>query len=138
MYLFSPTNIFKERLLSILLALLPVSFVAGNMIININLISIIIFSFIIFGKDIFNLKYFLLDKLIFSFFLLVIITGFINEYYFFINDLSPWLGYFNIILKSFLFLKYLFLYIVLRYLIENDKINLKIFFLSCAIMTKIK
>ena len=135
MYLFSPTNIFKERFLSILLALLPVSFVAGNMIININLISIIIFSFIIFGKDIFNLKYFLLDKLIFSFFLLVIITGFINEYYFFINDLSPWLGYFNIILKSFLFLKYLFLYIVLRYLIENEKINLKIFFLSCAIMT---
>ena len=135
MYLFSQTNFTTGRFLSFLLALMPVSFVAGNMIININILLIIVASLTIYRGDVFKLKYFLLDKIIFSFFVLILITGLLNEYYFFVNNLSPWLGYFKITLKSFLFLKYLLFYIVLRFLIEKEKIDLKIFFLSCLIIT---
>ena len=135
MYLFSQANFTKGRFLSFLLALLPISFVAGNMIININILLIIVSSLIIYKGDVFKLKYFLLDKIIFSFFVLILITGLVNEYYFFVNNLSPWLGYFKITLKSFLFLKYLLFYIVLRFLIEKEKIDFKIFFLSCLICT---
>ena len=46
-----------------------------------------------------------------------------------------WKGYFSTILKSILFLKYLFLYIILRYLIEEKFVNLKFFFISCLLAT---
>ena len=62
MYLLSNLNFNRKYLLSVLLALFPISFVAGNMIININLISIIILT-IFFYKDLFKTKLFLLDKL---------------------------------------------------------------------------
>ena len=67
MYFFSQINFNKQRFLSFLLALMPVSFVAGNMIININILLIIVSSLIIYTGDVFKLKYFLLDKIIFLF-----------------------------------------------------------------------
>ena len=46
MNLFSKVNTSKENFLSILVALLPLSFIAGNLIINFNLILLILFSLI--------------------------------------------------------------------------------------------
>ncbi len=68
MYLSSKINLSKQNYFTILLSVFPLSFIAGNMIININVILFILSAFVIFGKELFNLKYHLLDKLIFSFF----------------------------------------------------------------------
>ena len=129
MNLFSSLSRYRENYFSILLALLPFSYIAGNMIININIILIILSTILIFRKNLFQLKFFIIDKLILSFFTLIIISGIINDYYFYTEKLE-WLGYFSTTLKSILFLKYLFLYLCLRFLFENDFLNLKFFFYS--------
>ena len=134
MYLFSNLQITKSGFLSFLLSLIPLSFVAGNMIININIILLIIFTLILFGKNIFKIKYYFLDFLIFAFFFLILLTGIINDIYFFSIKLA-WKGYFATIIKSFFFLKYLLFYLVIRFLIERDIIQLKLFFVSCTLIS---
>ena len=125
---FSKINLNRENFLSVLVALIPVSFIAGNMVININLIFLIIASLIFFRENLFSLKKFFLDKIIISFFLLILITGVINDYYFYKENLH-WKGYFGTIIKSLFFLKYLFLYFVIRFLVEKNFLNLKLFFI---------
>ena len=118
-----------DKYFSLLLAIMPISFIAGNLIINLNVILIIVSALIFFKKDLFNIKFFILDKFIFAFFFLIIFTGIYNDIYFIATDAYP--AGFNTIKKSFLFLRYLLLYIALRYLIEKKLINLKYFFISC-------
>ncbi len=134
MYLLSKFQVSKSKYLNLLISLIPVSFVAGNMIVNINLILLILSTLILYGIKIFKIKYFVLDKLFFAFFFLVLLTGIINDYYFYSISLA-WKGYFATIIKSIFFLKYLLLYIVLRYLIETDTLNFKYFFTSCTLVS---
>ena len=68
MSLFSKIDLNYKNYLSLLLALIPISFIAGNMIININIILIILSSLILFKYEIFKIKYFFLDKLFFLYF----------------------------------------------------------------------
>ena len=131
MYLFSKFFTSKQNYLNLLIFLIPISFVAGNMIININLILLIMSTLILFNKDVFRIKFYLLDKLIFSYFFLILLTGIVNDYYFYSIQLA-WKGYFATVIKSLFFFKYLLIYIVLRFLFERDKINLKYFYISCA------
>jgi O-antigen ligase len=119
----------KNNFFNILLGLVPISFISGNMLININIILIILSSLFFFGRDLFRINYFFLDKLFFLFFFLVLLTGTINDFYFYSIKLA-WKGYFATILKSLFFLKYILLYIVLRYLIEKNILNLKYFFIA--------
>ena len=74
-------NLLREKifLLSFLLAILPVSFIAGNTIINLNIILILLAAFSFYKLSIFKIKYFFLDKLIFAFFLLIIFSGIYND-----------------------------------------------------------
>ncbi len=119
------TNFFFSFLLSIL----PISFIAGNLIINLNIVLIIFFSFLFYGKDLLKIRFFFIDKIILLFFFLIIFSGIYNDIYFIVTDAYP-TGY-NTIIKSILFLRYLFLYIAVRFLIEKNIINLKFFFVSC-------
>ena len=121
-------EISKKNYFSLLIAVLPVSFIAGNMIININVIVLLLSTLIFYGKEIFKIKYYLLDKFIFIFFGLILFTGILNDINFIVNDLYP--KGFNTIIKSILFFKYLFLYMVLRFLIEKKNLSLKFFFLT--------
>ena len=130
MYLFFKNNLTKTNFFNLLLALMPFAFIAGNMIINIITILIIFFTIILFGKNLFKIKYQLLDKIIFLFFSFIIFTALINDI-FYLNKLS-WGTPFATTLKSILFLKYLLLFIVLKFLVEKNIINFKIFFLSCS------
>ncbi len=127
MYLNTKANYTKNNFINLLLALFPFSFIAGNMIININLILIIISALIFFKIDLFKIKFFLIDKLLFLFFFLIILTGVINDYHFFNEELA-WKGYFSTVYKSVLFLKYLVFYMILRFLVEKDIVNFKFFF----------
>ena len=134
MYLLSKFQVSKSNYLNLLIFLIPVSFIAGNMIVNINLILLILLTLILYGNKVFKIRYFVLDKLFFAFFFLVLLTGIINDYYFYSISLA-WKGYFTTIIKSIFFLKYLLLYIVLRYLVETNTLNLKYFFSSCTLMS---
>ena len=127
----SKNNVTLNIYFNLMLGLLPLSFIAGNMIININIILIIVSSFIFFGKQILKIKYFILDKIIIAFFLLVLFTGFLNDLYFYSNQIGN--NFFITTIKSFFFLKYFFLYLSLRFLIEKEIINLKVFFICCSI-----
>ena len=136
MYLFSKLLNKKSDYFNLLLAAMPISFIAGNMIININTILLILSTFILFGKNTITIKFYLIDKLIFLFFLLVLITSFSSDYYFYTNKLfhatEPWMGNISTGIKSIFFLKYLLLYLVVRFLVEKEIINLKFFFITCA------
>ncbi len=125
MHFFSVKDISQKDFLNILLAILPLSFIAGNMIINLNIILLIVISLIFFRQNVFNIKYCFIDKIIFTYFLFIIFSSFYNYYFYSLDTVTK-----NITtpLKSILFLKYLFLYIVLRFLIEKNLINLKLFF----------
>ena len=135
MNLISKITITKISYFSLLLAFIPVSFIAGNMIININIILIIVSALFVFKKLLFKINYSLLDKLIILFFVLVLVTGIFNDIQIHIKDreFSDWRGGYGTIIKSIFFFKYLLLYFTLRYLIENKIINFKIFFLSCSL-----
>ena len=98
MSIISRLNITKSNYFSFILALFPLSFIAGNMIINANIILLIFSMLIVIGKQSFNIKYLLLDKLIISFFFLILITGFANDYQTYVDRLW-WKGYFSVILN---------------------------------------
>ena len=119
-----------ENYFSILLAFIPFSFIAGNLIINLNIILLILSVLFFFGKDLFKIKYYNLDKLIFILFLFILIPAFLNDYFFY--TIKSWRGYSATIIKTLFFFKYFLLYLSLRFLIEKNFINLKFFFLSCT------
>lgn len=131
LYLKSSFN--KDNYLNLLIALLPFSFIAGNMVININLFLIIISSLFFYRVSIFNVRFFLLDKIIFFYFLLIIFTSFINDYEL-LNE-SEWKGVFPSFLKAFYFLRYLLFYFILRFLIEKKTFNFRLFFIFCSSAT---
>ena len=130
MNFFSNLQLAKENYFNLLIGLIPVSFIAGNMLININILIIIFSALIVFGKNLFKINYFFLDKIIFLFFILILFTGVYNDIEFFIDNAFP--KGIHTILKSIFFLKYLLLYIVIRSLVEKKNLNLKFFFISCA------
>ena len=59
------------------------------------------------------------------FFLLILTTGAINDISFFIEE--AWMPKFYTTMKSMAFLRFLILYLVIRFLIEKNKINYKLF-----------
>jgi O-antigen ligase len=128
------STINKTNYFSLLLALFPVAFVAGNMIINLNIIVIIFSCLFLFKKHIFQIKYYFLDILILIFFSLILFAGFLNDYSFYLRGIN-WRGNFSTIIVSILFLKYLILYISLRFLTEKKILNFKLFFISCLLVT---
>ena len=131
MHLISKFKPLKNSYFNLLLSLMPLSFIAGNMIININTILIILSALILFRGDIFKTKFFLIDKIIFIFFGFIIFTALFNDI-FILNKLS-WGTAYATTLRSVLFLKYLLLYISIKFLIEKDYINFKLFFISCSL-----
>ena len=120
-----------KNFLNILLCFLPVSFIAGNLVINLNLLLIIILSSIFYGKNIISSKFFLIDKLIIFFFLFTFIVGLFNSLN--VYDAGTNLKDNLILKKSIFFFKYLFFYFCIKTLVEKDILNFKFFFLSCGV-----
>ncbi len=137
MYLLSNLQTKSTVYFNILLAVIPISFIAGNMIININILLLILSTFLIFKKETFTIEFKLIDKLIFLFFLLILTSSALSDYYFYskglFHETKHGLGYLTTTVKSILFFKYLFLYLVVRFLVEKNHISLEKFFISCAV-----
>ena len=134
MLLFSNKSLSLKNYFSFLLSILPISFIAGNLLINANVLILILSALIFFKSKIFQIKYYLFDKLLILFFFLILYTGFYNDYFFYLEEMA-WKGYFSTVIKSIFFFRYLFLYFILRYLIEKQIIDLKPFFITSALAT---
>tara|TARA_B100000029_G_scaffold104579_1_gene95114 strand:+ start:247 stop:1956 length:1710 start_codon:yes stop_codon:yes gene_type:complete len=122
---FNSNNI---KLLNFLILLFPISFIIGNLFINLEILLICLLGLITYKKDVF---YIFAEKnkifiLIISFFLLIIISTIIN------NDIS--LGNENF-LKSILFLRYLFFLLVLNCMVKNNHLNFKYLFILCLLIS---
>ena len=105
------------------------SFILGNLSININILLIIFITLIYHGKKYLKLGIFFLINYFLVFFL-IIFTAVLNDIEFFIDNAYP--KGINSTIKSLFFLKYLFLYLSLRYLLENNFLKLKFFFIFCS------
>ena len=131
--LLSLTNInYKTFLINLLFSFIPISFIAGNLILNVNILLFIIFTIIFYGKDIFTLNFNSLDKIILIFFAYTIFTGIFNNLYLQSENLNK---DYTIIIKTILYLRFLIFYFVIRILINRNLINFKSFFVLCFICT---
>ena len=116
----------KTYLINFLISFIPVSFIAGNLILNLNILLLILSSIIIYGRDIFRIELWFLDKIILIFFSYILFTGFLNNVY---HNES---GDYTIIIKSLLYLRFLILYFVIRFLTVKKIFDYKLFFTSCS------
>ena len=132
------TNI---NLINLLIALIPFSLILGNLAVNINIILICLSGIIIYKFEIFEINDKIYQYLIYSFFLYLILITLITNISSIINFEPRIAGrYFNItkelylenIAKSFLFLRFLILFLVVNKLIEKNSFNLKLFYISCS------
>tara|TARA_B100000035_G_scaffold302643_1_gene300452 strand:- start:1927 stop:3225 length:1299 start_codon:yes stop_codon:yes gene_type:complete len=117
-------------IINLLLSLLPISFIAGNLVINLNMILIILASLLFWKKDFFKIKILLIDKLLIFLFLFSVLTSLINYNNFLSSD--PILTKENLI-KSIAYLRYLLFYFSIRLIIEKNYFNIKTFFISASI-----
>tara|TARA_B100001250_G_scaffold347295_1_gene317476 strand:- start:539 stop:1852 length:1314 start_codon:yes stop_codon:yes gene_type:complete len=122
----------KAIFFSLLIALLPLSSIAGNLIINLNILIIIISVILIYYKEILTLNFNIIDKLVLIVFLYILFVGFFNtlENYYFIEGKVTDL---TVLKKTLLFTRYFLIYFVIRFLLEKKIINLKYFFLASLI-----
>ena len=121
----------KQKIIfNILFSLIPLSYIIGNFAINLNIFLLIVFGLIIYNKRIFKIRLLFIDKIIITFFLLSIFSAIVNsiESNLVKQDNST-------LIKTILYYRYLLLYFVLRYLIENQKIYFKWFFISSLVCT---
>ena len=118
----------KNHILNLIIAALPISLAVGNLFVNINILLIIIFGLIIFKTDLFFLKKNLIKYLLLLFFLFLISTTLV-EYYsayepFFHNEEYVQKTKFNHLIKSFLFLRFFLLVLVICKLAESGNFNM--------------
>jgi len=110
---------YKTFLINLLFSFIPISFIAGNLILNVNILLFIIFSIVFYGKDILTLNFNNLDKIILIFFAYTIFTGILNNLYFQSENLKE---DYTIIIKTILYLRFLIFYFVIRILINKNMI----------------
>lgn len=117
------------NIINFLLALLPLSFIAGNLLINLNITLIVLSSLSFWKINFFKIKINYVDKFLITLFIFSLVTGLIN-----LNEFSSYdtnLAKENIF-KTIAYFRYLLFYFSLRHIIENDFFNFKIFFLSSS------
>ena len=121
----------NNYLINFLISIIPVSYIAGNLILNLNIILIIITFFFSYKLEILKFDYSSFDKLIIVFFLYIVLNGvynnFLNTFFDQENNLI-----FN---KSISYLRFLFLYFILKFLIKKNFIFYKLIFFSFGLLS---
>ena len=118
----------KTFFINLFFSFIPISFILGNLILNLNIALLIILTFYIFRSKVFNFQFNFFDKLVLFFFFYVFLVGLFN---YLIND-APVRNN-EILIKTILYLRFLALYIILVFLINKKIINFKIFFYISSI-----
>ena len=116
----------KSFLINLIILFIPITNMAGNLLLNLNVVLLLIFALLFYRLNIFKIEYNLIDKLIIIFFIYIFLNGILNNFLNFNFPNAPRQDI--VIIKSILFLRYLLLYFVIRFLVINKIINFKIFF----------
>ena len=124
--MFSKDIFSRVNLINLTVLTIPASHVAGNLVLNLNILFLIILSLIFYGKELFKEKFTQIDTFVLIIFLYIVINGIFNNLYNFDFNSSEK----NIVIKkSLLFTRFLILYFVIKFLIINKIINFKFLFL---------
>lgn len=116
---------FQENLINFLLIVLPLSFILGNLAINLNIIILIVTVLLFYRGQILKIKFLIIDKIIILFFFYILTNGIINNYFFeFSNPPNEEF----LLTKSLAYIRYLFLYFVIRFLVLKKLIKYKYLF----------
>ena len=121
----------NNYLINFLISIIPVSYIAGNLILNLNIILIIITFFFSYKLEILKFDFSSFDKLIIVFFLYIILNGVYN------NFLNTFIDQENNLIfnKSISYLRFLFLYLILKFLIKKNFIYYKLIFFSFGLLS---
>ena len=114
-----------NNLINWTLCFLPISFILGSLLININIMLVVLIGFLSIRAEKLKSNFDKIDAILLIFFI----------YYIFVTALNINLVGEKILIKAFLLIRFLGLYLVLKVLIENNKINLNNFFKVCLICT---
>jgi len=120
---------YKHTVISFIFALFPLSFILGNLFINLNLTILFLLTFTFYYDDVKYFKFNLFDKIISIFFVYSFLVLLIN---FFEAKLDNEIFSSTIVIKTIFYLRYFFLYIALRFLLERRLIRSDWFFYLCA------
>mgnify|MGYP001160242997 CR=1 FL=1 len=125
------TKIFnKYFIINFLFSALIVSFILGNLILNLNVLLLILTSFFFFGRKIFNLKFDVFDKVLIFLFIYILLNGILNTLLYNNETLDK---DYSVFFKTIFFLIFLILFLVVKFLIIENIINFKIFFITAFI-----
>ena len=102
---------------------MPISFILGNLALNLNVILIILFSLFVFYNEK-KIKYNFFDKIISLFFLYIFFITIFKNYESFLVFQNN-----EAIIKSISYFRFLLLYFAIRILASKTLMNLKLFFL---------
>ena len=118
------------KLINYLIALIPLSLILGNLIVNINIILICLVGIVMFRKETFIIKknYEILISFFFIYIIIITATNNIPKF-----DLNP--KYQENLLKSIFNLRFLLLFFIINTLIKKDKLNLKPFLYSASFLS---
>lgn len=116
--------------INLLLSALPLSFIAGNLSINLNIILIIFVTIFKFKENFFKFQLELVDKILIIFFIYAIFIGSYN-YYIFPEQNNIYVK--ENLIKSFAFLRYLLFYISIKLIVKNKIFNFKLFFIVSSL-----
>ena len=116
----------KTLTINALFCLFPISFIAGNLFINLNIFFLFSITFALYYSELKEFKLNLFDKIITLFFIYILFTLAVNYLgsLFDANNFSS-----MIIKKSFLYIRYYCLYIALRILIFHNQLKLNWFYI---------
>lgn len=137
----SLTNIidkYKIIFIQILFGLIPLSYVIGNLAININILLIILISIFLLKEKLFKIKFSIPDKLLLLLFFYIFLIYFINaiNIKFFLSDEIKHFDNANIylFLKTIFFFRFFIFYLTVKQLIKYNYLNFKFFFTACTLI----
>ena len=111
---FQNINIFsKNFIINLLMPIIPLSYIAGNMVLNINVIIIILLTFLFYGKDVLSQKLSQIDKIILFLFTYIFFNGLLNN---FLNFNFTDIAAENLVLKKLYFI-FVYFFFILFYVI---------------------
>ena len=125
------------KVVEILFYLFPLSFILGNLIINLHLLIFIVFSFFLINKKGLNTRFEYYYWILISFFLyFFLLTTFQFHYPEFINEkIKDWPFESQPIFKSFIFVRFIILIFIVDTLFFNKILSLKKLFLFSLLCT---
>lgn len=126
MYTINKNYIFIN-ILNTLISSIPLCLIIGNLAVNLVTALICLLGLFFFKKQTFTINNKTFQFLIYSFFIYIVLVTLINNYYF-LDDKNYKIN----LIKSFSYLRFLILSLIITKLIDDNKFNLKLFIISSA------